>query len=157
MIVSTGFKSRILGTEGFTEIFTRSAIFIFSGTRPASADDADSTGTLLGIVSWNGLPWDFTSTFNGLTFFKDGPYVLKDPSQNWVLNPTNSGIASWFRLYSADPGDLRQTGYTFARIDGDIAPQSAPGDAEMVFESTTVVAGHPVVLDYFLYTILPVA
>ena len=156
MIVSTGFKSRILSDEGFLTIFNGGAIFIYSGARPASADLTDGSATLLGMVTNAGLSWDFSYSVNGLSFIHDGPYVLKDPSQHWVLNPTGTGTASWFRLYAPDPDGNRGTSYTLARIDGDIQPVGSSTSAEMFMASTDVVAGIPTTMDYFLYTIPPV-
>jgi hypothetical protein len=157
MIVSTGFKSRILSNEGFLDIFGNGAIFIFSGARPASADLSDSTGTLLGVVTSAGLPWDFTYLANGLSFIHNGPYVLKDSSQNWVLNPTSSGTATWFRLYAPEADGNRGTSYALSRIDGDIQPVGSSTPAEMFMTSVDVVSGIQVTMDYFLYTIPPFA
>lgn len=156
MIVSTGFKSRILSNEGFLDIFGNGAIFIFGGPRPASPDLGDSIGTLLGVVSHAGLPWSFDTSLNGLSFIHDGPYVLKDPTQQWIFATTNSGTASWFRLYAPEPGGNRETSYTAARIDGDIRAVGDPTPAEMRLQSTSVVAGTFLTLDYFLYTIEPI-
>lgn len=157
MIVSTGFKSRILSNEGFLDIFGNGAIFIFSGSRPGSADDADSSGTLLGMVTSAGLPWDFTYVPNGLTFIHNGPYVLKDPTQNWVFNPTDSGTATWFRLYAPGADGGRGASTTLARIDGDIQPTGSLTPAEMFMVNVDVAAGIPTTIDYYLYTIPPFA
>lgn len=98
------------------DIFKNGVIKIYSGTQPASADDAP-TGTLLCTISVNG-------TSQGISFADAVNGVLsKNPSEVWSGVAIATGTAGWFRLETY--GDSGSTSTTEERIDGTIATSGA--------------------------------
>ncbi len=99
--------------------FTNCSIEIRTGTQPLSADDA-ATGTLLGVVSVDALPFVEGSPANGLNFDSPVDGVLSKPALvNWKYKAIASGTSRWFRL-RANPVDDGLTSDTLKRIDGSI-------------------------------------
>lgn len=154
--VSTGFKIRILGSDGFLDIFDGGALFIYGGARPAQADFDDAPGILLAVASNAGLSWDFEGSPNGLHFSQEGPYILKNGSQQWMMHTIASGTATWFRLYAAEAGGHRGVAYDLSRIDGDIQITGSGIPAEMYLADTSLDAGTLRAVEYFLFTIPPI-
>lgn len=122
------------------EIFNKSKIKIYTGTQPASADDA-TTGTLLVEVTVNG---DGT----GLTFDDASNGIIKKNSTEiWSGTAVATGTAGWFRLQSeADPESLSETA---ERIDGAIATSGA----ELNMSNTSIEAQAVQTISLFQVTI----
>lgn len=150
--VSTGFKTSILGPYSFEAIFNGGCIEIYSGGRPDRADDP-AVGTLLGRFTRNGGLWTPGNTTNGLQWVRSGPSVFKPFEDIWAVNPAATGVATWFRIVTASPGDNVYS-VTAPRIDGDIS--SAPLVAEMRLLNPVLTIGTVTTLDHFLYTIPPI-
>jgi hypothetical protein len=150
--VSTGFKQRILGPESFDQIFNGGAIAIYSGQRPDTADDP-ATGQLLGHFTTNGGAWGAGNLNNGLTWGRQGPFVIKPVTEIWRINPIATSQATWFRILGPQ-NDIGSLSFVLPRIDGDIS--SVPQAAEMRLLNPVLQVGTTRSLDYFVFTIPPV-
>lgn len=125
--------------------FTGGSIRIFAGTRPASANAAE-TGTLLGIATPAAVPGA------GLPLYAfDGGFGIS-PADDVGFTALASGTAAWFRLVA--PGDSGGDTSTESRIDGSIGTFAAPGD--MAWMNTAIAAGNRYSLDTFNYFIHPI-
>lgn len=149
MIVSTGFKQKILAA--FPSIFNGGAIYVYSGAKPVSPDDA-ITGTLLGVITDEGRPY---SLINGLRYLAEGPYIVYDPALNPMLTTVAAGNATWFRVVSADAGENFLDTSTLARIDGTIEQSGSGVIADMYLDNVSLVNGQTIESNYLLYTIFP--
>lgn len=130
--------------QALADAFSGGAIRIFAGTRPDSPDDAEA-GTLLGIVTVDGLP------DTGLHFVAAGDALTK-ANEAWVFQALASDVATWFRVVA--PDDTGTASLTQRRIDGDIGTTEAPGD--MTWETIQVKKGVHYTLDSFVYFINPI-
>jgi hypothetical protein len=158
MEVSTGFKDLLLGPHAFVDIFNGGAIKIYANAQPAHPDLTDEGATVVATITANGGTWNFGNPLNnGLKFSKPpGPYVYKDPAQTWICTPTINLVAAWFRLYSPDPAESGGSSLTLARIDGTIQELTSMVAADMFMDDTDLMVGTSFVVNYFLYTILPI-
>ena len=148
---STGYSELILGPNSFEGIFDGGCIRVFSGSRPANADAAE-TGVLLGQFTNQGGSWTPTHTVYGLHFERTGKYVVNPATELWKMRASTTGIAAWFRLVArGDSGDVT---YTEARIDGDIGLVGV--DAELQLPSVNIQSGVTYPLDAFILTIPPI-
>lgn len=151
--VSTGFKVAILGPSSFSDIFDFGAIHVYSGQQPATADDA-VVGTLIGTVTTGGLPWSPQAHSSGIRLSQSGPYIVKFPWDNWLLQVAATGIASWARLVGKgeDNGVLS---YDLPRIDMGVSDlvNDNPG---LLIPSAALTQGQTVAISSFMYTIPPV-
>lgn len=150
--VSTGFTTKVLAGAPFAQLFHRGCIRVFAGTQPASAD-APEQGTLLGVVSEDGLPWTPGQPDHGLRWLQSGKYMLRDPAQHWRLRASAQGTAGWFRLVgnSVDAG-----GYSFTapRLDGAVG--IAPGEGvQLVLTNPFLVINAARDLDAAWYSFNP--
>lgn len=152
---STGYKKKILGPHSWASIFQQGAIYIFGGTRPASADMAPGVPAIA-VISNHGLPWTPTNLGAGLVFTLRDQFVLGDPTQDWKLRPNafaEETTASWWRLVA--PFDTGLASVTEARIDGDIGLKSAPNNQELLLDTTTLSPGEAISVSTFFYAIPP--
>jgi hypothetical protein len=122
-------RNNMLDTDGIKSTFTSGYINIYTGSQPATADDAvPGTAVLLAIISNNG-------TATGVTF--DAPVagkISKAAAETWSDTALATGSAGWFRLYrSADNPATSDT--TLARIDGAVSTSGA----ELNISNTSVV------------------
>ena len=124
--------------------FAGGFIRLFDTLPPATPDRAE-VGTLLGVISVDGLAGA------GLHFTAAGA-TLSKADEPWVFKALASGAVKAFRLVA--PGDTAGNDLSAKRIDGVVGTPDAPAD--MNFISTTVVAGASYTLDSFLYLIHPV-
>lgn len=125
---STGFEARLHAGESFAQIFDGGALLVYSGAQPASAD-APATGTLLALVTNNGLAWSPGSE-NGLRFSPTQRMVVNHPDQQWVLTGVAVGTPGWCRLVGPDADD-GGTSLVAPRIDGAVGPTDSEGDAQL--------------------------
>lgn len=141
--MSTGLVNKLLDTSAFRTLFAGSFIDIFSGTQPASPNDAP-VGTKLATIYSNG-------SSIGLSFAAAaaGGILTKTLAEAWSQTAaTASGTAGYFRLREAtDSGLLLST--TAVRLDGAIATSGA----EMNLGSLTITAGAPVVISSASFTL----
>lgn len=140
--LSTGLVNKLMATGSFKSVFTACFIDVYSGTQPASADDAP-TGTKLVTLYSNGsstgLNWE-SAAVNGT--------LSKLNSETWSGTVVNTGTAGWFRMREAtDAGTAPST--TAARFDGSISTSGA----QMNLGSLTLTAGAPFVLTAANFTL----
>lgn len=150
LLVSTAFKTDVAAIVAAK--FSGGIVRVFSGTRPRSVDQAeDQNGaTLIGIVTNGGLPLGFAGC--ELQLWESGPYVVNDPAQNWILTPTASGTATWFR-YVSDPHDDGGVNYSAYRMDANVGDGVG---SELTLPDPALVFGAPVGPLSFIYTVPPI-
>lgn len=124
--------------------FAGGFIRLFSGPPPTSPDKAE-TGTLLGIVTVDGLAGA------GLHFTSAGA-VLQKSAEQWLFRALATGVVGWFRI--VQPGDTATDDLTALRIDGTVGTSTAPGD--MQWTDLNVTSGLVYSIDTFLYLIQPI-
>lgn len=142
---STGLRNNLCGPLGFAGSFANGVIEIYTGTQPASANNA-VTGTLLGTVTLAGGAFTPGSPTNGLTFAaaSDGS-VSK--SGVWSFVGIAAGTAGWFRL-KANAVDTGLLSTTAVRMDGNIGTSGA----DLNISNINVAIGAPNTVDTFVYT-----
>lgn len=140
--LSTGLVNKLMDTSSFDTVFNAGFIDIFSGTQPASADDAP-TGTKLCTIYSDGAAAGLhfaAAAVNGA--------LAKLGTETWSGTVQNTGTAGWFRLREAsDAGTAHST--TAARMDGSIATSGA----QMNLGSLTLTQGAPFVLTAATFTL----
>lgn len=128
-------------------------IGIYSGTQPATANDAEGAGSLLALITLNSGAFTGGVATNGLNFDAPVDGVLSKASgETWSGNGTaaaGAGVAAtWFRFY---PNSYTTGSSTSAvRYDGAISTLST---AELQMTNTTIVQNVPVVINSFTLTI----
>lgn len=149
--VSTGYAHAILGATSFTSLFRNGCIEIYSGPQPESADLAP-TGTLLARVTRDGLPWAPGNASGGLQFIREGRYVRKEPSHQWLLTGLAGGAAGWFRLR----GNAPDSGFSTdaPRIDGTVGLPDGV-DVQMYLPDLTITPATLIPQDAWWYAIPP--
>jgi hypothetical protein len=148
LLISTGLKAAFLAS--FPTQFNGGAIYIYSGTQPASAQAAP-TGTLLAVVSKNGLAWTLGSATNGLQFeATNGGFVVPAVATPFVLKGVADGVAGWARLICKD--DTLAVSSTLPRVDCAV---NSPDGMELILSNTTITTGVERSVDYWLYGIPP--
>jgi len=114
--------------RSFQEIFQKCVIRIFSGSQPASADNAPS-GVLLCTFysdgSSAGLDWDDASAGS----------ISKAAAETWTGTAVATNTAGWFRI--SVPGDADGSSSVWERLDG----ACATSGAEMTMTSTAITSG----------------
>lgn len=138
---STGFRNATLAT-GSVPALTGKVIKIYSGTAPASADEAIVAGSTLLVTITSG------DTGAGLTFgTPSGGQVSKSTSEVWSGTVQNSGTATFFRM--EDAADTGLSSATAVRIQGTVGLDGA----DMNFGTTALVAGNLRQLNLFVITV----
>jgi len=127
--------------DGVAEIMRNCKINVYTGSQPASANNA-ATGTLLYTITKNndgvtGLEW--TSASNGT--------IAKQSGDTWAGIGLAGGTAGWFRAYEEDDNPASSS-TTAARFDGAVATSGG----EMTVTSTTVASGAVQTVSSFTYT-----
>lgn len=137
--ISTGLRNHLMTAGSFKGGLDGSLVKIYSGTAPASADDAIPGGAaLLCVVSVDGAG-------TGVTFEASATagLLLKAGAEQWQGANVTNGTASWFRLVkTADDGTLSTTAL---RLQGSVA--LAGGDLNIT--DTSLVSGATQTVDYF--------
>lgn len=139
--VSTGLRNALLDSASLKDILDGGFLDIYSGTIPATADDALTGATLLCRVSNGG---------SGLTFDTNavGGVLSKNPSEVWQGLNTASGVASFFRFVSAS--DTGAASDTEGRIQGTVAVLGA----DLNISNTSLTVSAPQAIQFF-YVALP--
>ena len=140
--LSTGLRTNIVGNTGVGATFTNGIVEIRTGSQPASADSA-ATGTLLGTVTLNSLPFVPGSPTNGLTFGAAAGGVLAK-SGVWAFSGIAAGTAGWFRL-KANALDNDALSTTLPRLDGSVGVSGA----DMNLSNIAISVGAPTTVDSF--------
>lgn len=140
--LSTGLVNKLMDTGSFKATFTAGFIDIYSGTQPASADDAPTGTKLLTVYS------DGTSAGLHFAAAAVNGAIAKLSSETWSGTIQNGGTAGWFRLREAsDSGTSVST--TACRLDGAISTSGA----QMNLGSLTLTQGAPFVLTAANFTL----
>jgi hypothetical protein len=147
---ATGTYSAItaIGGKSFPEIYAGGVILIYSGTKPASADNAVA-GTLLGRVTLAGGSWSAGDLTNGLRFdttSTDGS-INKPTGDVWQFTGLANGTATWGRLVG-NATDSGAYSASLPRIDFSIAAFGA--DATLA--DVSVTTGKVYTVDQFKFT-----
>jgi len=153
MLVSNGFKERF--AAAMASVFNGGAIQIYTGSRPSTPNDLPSTSPIATITNY-GLPWSPSVTSNGLNFIAQGPYIVGDPTQTWMLIANEFatlGNATWWRLMM--PGDTGLPSLDNVRLDGDIGLKDSPAGQEILLDSLTLTPGDTIPFNSFFYAIPP--
>lgn len=143
-LCSTGFRRLILGPASFESIFNGGKIEIYAGTQPDSADGY--AGYVLAEITAAG----------GLRFQRSSHYACNEDGQDWTLNGTLTGTATWGRLLpaQADDGDISTTA---PRIDFAVGlDDDSPGDYQMRLPTTAIVPGTTIVVASWWFVLPPI-
>jgi hypothetical protein len=148
--LSTGFVDAVNQTGSVKSVMANSVIHIYSGSQPATADDAE-TGDLLMIITESGGAFTPSSPTNGLNMdVSTGGVLAKDTSESWEgvgLEAAGEGTtAGYFRWYANDVTTGAST--TAVRVDGNIGTLTTN---EMRMSSTTIIEGVPTVVNTFTF------
>lgn len=143
--MSTKLKNSML--EAIRTQLATGAIYIYSGSQPATADAAP-TGTLLGIATVGAGSWTAVSNLtNGLDFAAASAGTLtKSGSETWQFVGIADGTAGWFRHVSGVAADSLTTDTNvYPRIDGRISTSGA----EMSLSNLSIVTGATTTIDAY--------
>lgn len=135
--VSTGLRNKLLDTGSLATLMAGGLIKIYSGSPPASADDAAS-GSLLCTISLNS-----TGTGINMASTASGGVLAKSTSETWSGVVALSGAATYYRHVAAS--DTGASSTTQARLQGEIATAGA----ELNLSSTTLTSGATQTVDYY--------
>ncbi len=144
--LSTGLRNRLAGTAGFASAFANGVIEVRTGSQPGTAD-AGASGTLLGTVTLNSLPFNPGVADNGLTFAAAAAGAVSK-SGVWSFNGIASGNAGWFRL-KGNAVDEGQSSTDLPRLDGSISTSGA----DLNLSNTAIAVGAPNTIDSFSFTV----
>lgn len=134
---STGLRNEMLSGQSFKDTMDGGYLHIFTGTPPASADDAETSTPILTLSvddSGGGLHFDSTAV--------DGA-IGKDNSELWKGTITADGVATWFRFVAV--GDTGAQSTTEARIQGTVGVAGA----DMLMANTSMTETEEFTLNYF--------
>lgn len=139
MKISSGLRNYMMGTGSFKAGMDGSYLKIYSGTAPASPDDAIPGGaTLLCTVSVDagatGVTFETTATAGQL---------LKAAAESWQGTNAATGTATWFRL--APTADVGDSSTTARRVQGTVAQAGA----DLNITNTSLVSGATQTVDFF--------
>lgn len=126
LITSTGLAAHLMVTGSAKDAFDGGLIKVYSGTAPATADDA-VTGTLLWTISVNGAG-------TGITFESAAVdrSLVKETTETWS-GATTAGTASYWRLVAS--GDTGVSSTSQKRIQGTCGSTGSP---DLFMSSTTL-------------------
>lgn len=136
---STGLRNKVLDTGPLRTVLANGFIKIYSGTVPATADEAISgANTLLTTISVGGAG-------TGLTFATTAASgtIVKNAAETWQGTNAASGVATFYRHVTAS--DTGASSTSEARIQGTIGLAGT----DMVLSSTTLAAGAVQTIDYY--------
>lgn len=143
MKYSTALRNHLLGVGSLKAALDGGVIRIYSGTIPASADDATAPGAA--------LLCEITVDDDGVTGLTleaaaANGSILKNASETWQGTATANELATFFRWESiADDGS---SSTTLKRIQGTIAQ----GGADMNMGNPLFTNGAVQTIDYFIIT-----
>jgi hypothetical protein len=122
----------------FVEVFRNAVGAFYTGNQPANGD-AIETGTLLGYLTRDGLPFSAGQPANGLNWNDSiNGESIKPGAENWICNPIANGNVGYLRLYNND----FVTGESNSAIRVDLA--CGVGTGELRFTSLVFAVGVPV-------------
>lgn len=130
--LGTNLRQALLTTADLKAHMDLGFLYIYSGTQPASADNA-ATGTLLAVISNN-------SGATGLTFDEPTAGVLpKAAAETWSGVAIASGTAGWFRFQKLDTNETTTRADAAGAVDTDRFDGAiAASGAELNMSNTTI-------------------
>ena len=148
--MSTGFRDKTNATGSVKAVMANGCIDIYSGTQPATADDAESGVFLVRLTLDAG---EFTPgvATNGINMGDStGGVLAKATGETWKgIGKAEAGggvQAGWFRWReNADTGGVSTS---FARVDGAVGSTTA---FELRLSNTVIAAGVPVEVTVFTF------
>jgi hypothetical protein len=144
---STGAAAALVGSQSFESIFRNGCILVYTGAQPASADAA-ATGTLLARITPDGDAFE-PGVPNGVQFYQSGKYVVRNPTQQWVITPIATGTAGYFRMVGNAP-DVNGASFTAVRLDGGVSTLAAP-TVGLILPSLSLTSGVTRAVEQFLF------
>lgn len=127
---STGLRVSMLTGPGVKPTMDGGEIRIYSGIRPAAADDSIGAAVLLCTVRLNGT--------NGIELDASTPGLLMKPvDDDWTGNSVSSGTATWFRICL--PADVGGASPTAPRIQGTVGVVGA----DLNLDTVALTSGLP--------------
>lgn len=135
---STGLRNQLLATAPLRSALNLGTIKIYSGTVPATADDAVGGATLLTTITNN-------STATGLTMEADavGGVLSKTITEVWSGVNVAGGSATFYRHVA--PGDTGAYSETQARVQGSVGVSGA----DMNLTNTALSNGATQTIDFY--------
>ena len=95
--LNSALRMAIATDYGIMAMMQYGCIKIFSGSQPASADDAEQ-GELLAVITQDGIPFQW-GTGQGALELEPGPTIGACQKQgDWKLSVIQSGTAGWWRF-----------------------------------------------------------
>lgn len=134
---STGLATYIAVTGSIKAALNGSKIYIYSGTVPATVDEALSGPVLLTTIDVSGTGVTFSSTVG------TGGVLVKTTSETWTSTVAATGTASFFRMAAADPSTLSTTA---VRLQGTVGTSVLN---DLVLTSASLTAGNTQNVDQF--------
>lgn len=147
--VSLAFKEAVAAQ--FKALFDGGVIRVFTGAPPVNASMPE-TGVYLGAITRNGVP-ESLMPYAGLTYARNGAYIVNDPSMSFGFTPVAEGVAGWFRVVGPAHDDGTTT-FTLPRVDGVVTNVGEGGHLTLL--DTHVVPGVLIVPISFFFTIPPI-
>ena len=123
--------------QAFKDIFTYGELGIYTGSQPASADDAP-TGTLLLLISEASVVVTPGTSTNGLSWDAPVDGVLGKDSTAWSDVGLVTGTAGWFRFYT-NGYDIDGDGCNFDGSVGTSGAQLNLSSVAIVLAATTTI------------------
>ena len=144
--VSTGLRNGLLDSNSFKDALDGGLLYIYSGTPPASVNDALSGNTLLSTISLSGGG-------SGINFEPNAVagVLSKAAAETWQGTNAASGTATFFRFCEAG-GDPSAASSTEQRIQGSVGVAGA----DLNLSSVSLTAAATQTIDFFNVT-LPAA
>jgi hypothetical protein len=113
--LSLGLENSLLGEFGLSAMMNYGVIEIYSGEQPDGAENSP-TGTLLGRITQNGVPFQVGTVIGGCQLELLGTGGLGFVP-GWRLKGVTTGIAGWWRWKWNQPDDDSDSLY-YPRMDG---------------------------------------
>lgn len=147
--LSTGLRNAMLNATGLKGGLADGKIKIFTGSQPASANNAES-GTLLLEITLDAGAFSHGSATNGLEF--DAPasgVIAKAAAETWRGVAVADGTAGWGR-FVANPTDAGGSSTTLLRLDFSVSLSGGGGD--VILSDITLETDQSVTCDVFQLT-----
>lgn len=140
----------VLSGGSFKELMQNSVLYLYSGTRPTTADAVEN-GTLLAKLTADGNAFAFDTSLNGLNFGNLTSSVLgigDDPAtattEVWSGDGIVAGTATWGRFHANGGAVGADAAGDYIRMDGNVTTTTG-GDLVMS-SGRDIVVGVPAVL-----------
>lgn len=141
---SQGLRDAILNA-GFKPTMDLGVLEVYSGTRPASADDSEGAATKLLRITVGSAAYTTGTGVNGLNFATADAGVISKASEVWSGVGLADGTAAWFRFYAKAYDTGADSGTTYCRIDGAVGTSGA----DLNLNSVTIVTSATTTIDQF--------